>query len=70
MKEHLWLQRLKDYKEKNNEEGVCSWRLRLQYENDEFPASTSQINYYLDKSVKKGILKKETTKSYTKYYLL
>ncbi|MCL1692040.1 hypothetical protein CMU85_18150 [Elizabethkingia anophelis] len=70
MKEQLWLQRLKDYKEKNNEEGVCSWWLRLQYENDESPATTSQINYYLDKSVKKGILRKETTKSYTKYYLL
>ncbi|AQX00459.1 hypothetical protein [Elizabethkingia anophelis] len=69
-KEQLWLQRLKDYKEKNNEEGVCSWWLRLAYENDEFPATTSQINYYLDKSVKKWILRKESTKSYTKYYLL
>lgn len=70
MKEQLWLQRLKDYKEKNNEEGVCSWWLRLAYVNVEHEATTSQINYYLDKSVKKGILRKETTKSYTKYYLL
>ncbi|ATL45440.1 hypothetical protein CQS02_20110 [Elizabethkingia miricola] len=69
-KEQLWLQRLKDYKEKNKEVGVCSWWLRLKHENDEHPATTSQINYYLHKSVKKGILRKETTKSYTKYYLL
>lgn len=68
-KEELWLERLKKYIQ--NYEcpyGVCSWWLRLEYEDEKI--KTSQINYYLNKSVEKGLLGVEKTKSYTKYFLL
>ena len=69
MKEKLWLERLKKYyKDYKCNYGVCSWWLRLEYDDDQ--VTTSQINYYLNKSVLKGILKIEKNKSYTKFYLL
>lgn len=69
-KEKLWLDRLikykQDYKEDEHQYKVCSWWLRLEY-NDETP--TAQINYWLNKSVEKGILLKETNCYYTRYWL-
>ena len=47
---------------------MCSWWLRIEYDDEQ--VTTSQINYYLNKSVLKGILKIEKNKSYTKFYLL
>lgn len=69
--ENLWLDRLERYADKYQykEHGgkICSWWLRLEYNNE---ASTAQINYWLNKSVEKGILGKTSTKSYTQYWLL
>jgi len=68
-KENLWLQRFKDYlKTYKDEYGIPSWWLRLEHEHED-NSTTTMINYYLDKSVKKGLLEKETTKSYSKYFL-
>ena len=67
-KEQLWLERLRKYlRERPAEQYACSWWLRLEY-NDETP--TAQINYWLNKSVAKGILGKETSCYYTKYWFL
>lgn len=69
-KEKLWLDRLIKYKDDHKEDEhrhkVCSWWLRLEY-NDETP--TAQINYWLNKSVEKGILEKETSCYYTRYWM-
>lgn len=70
-RESLWLNRLRKYIEDNKDDKyrnkVCTWWLRLEY-NDEIP--TAQINYWLNKSVSKGILGKKSTRSYTKYWFL
>lgn len=70
-KESLWLNRLRKYIEGNKDHGpksqVCTWWLRLEYDNK---TSTTQINYWLNKSVAKGILGKKATRSYTKYWFL
>lgn len=70
-KENIWLERLRKYVEENKGDGhrgkVCSWWLRLEYNNE---TPTSQINYWLNKSVKKGILEKETSCYYTRYWFV
>jgi hypothetical protein len=66
--ETLWLNRLKKYLVDYKCDYVCSWWLRLEYENESI--STPKINYILSKLVKKGILKKETTRSYTKFSIV
>jgi len=67
--EEIWLNRLKVYAEQHNCDGVCSWWLRIEYEDLEKNVTTSKINYYLQKSVAKGLLRMEKTRSYTKYYI-
>ena len=54
---------LSDYKH----DYVCSWWLRCEYQHEGI--TTPKINYILSKLVAKGILKKETTRSYTKFSL-
>lgn len=70
MTEHetLWLSRLKYYMKLNNVEYVISWWLRYEYQHEGI--TTAKINYILSKLVAKGILKKETTRSYTKFTLI
>ena len=65
--ESLWLERLKKYLSDYECDYVCSWWLRIEYEHEDI--RTSKINYILSKIVAKGILKKETTRSYTKFSL-
>ncbi|GEM_PF-3397129 len=65
--ESLWLKRFKKYCSDYEYDYVCSWWLRLEYEHEGI--TTSKINYILSKLVAKGILKKETTRSYTKFSL-
>jgi len=65
--ELLWLERLKKYLSDYKYDYVYSWRLRCEYENEGI--TTPKINYILSKLVAKGILKKETTRSYTKFSL-
>ena len=65
--ESLWLERLKKYLSDYKCDYVCSWWLRLEYEYEGI--TTPKINYILSKLVAKGILKKETTRSYTKFSL-
>ena len=65
--ETKWLDRLRKYENKHNGY-VCSWWLRLEYENEGI--TTSQINYILSKLVAKGILKKVTSRSYTKFLII
>lgn len=69
-KEQQWLERLRKYIEDNKADRnnkVCTWWLRLEYNNE---TPTAQINYWLNKSVAKGILGKETSCYYTKYWFL
>ncbi len=66
--EALWLGRMKKYMIDNNYTYVCSWWLRCEYGHELI--STYRINYVLSKLVAKGILKKETTRSYTKFTLI
>ena len=69
MKEKLWIERLEKYsKDYKCNYGVCVVGGWLEYDDEQ--VTTSQINYYLNKSVLKGILKIEKNKSYTKFYLL
>lgn len=68
-KAYFWFERFKKYLEVYKGNYVCSWWMRLEYENDEKPASTAMINYYLDKCVAKGLLTKESNPSHTKYFL-
>lgn len=67
----LWLERLykyiEDHKDDPDRRRVCSWWLRLEYNNE---ASTAQINYWLNKSVKEGILQKETSYYCTRYWVV
>lgn len=65
--ENLWLNRLKKYLTDYKYDYVCSWWLRCEYEHEGI--TTPKINYILSKLVAKGILKKETTRSYTKFSL-
>ena len=65
--EVLWLERLKKYLSDYKYDYVCSWWLRIEYEHEGI--TTPKINYILSKLVVKGILKKETTRSYTKFSL-
>ncbi len=65
--EKLWLERFKKYMTDYKYEYACSWWLRLEYETENI--TTTKINYILSKLVTKGILKKETTRSYTKFSL-
>ena len=65
--ETKWLDRLKKYLSDYKYEYVCSWWLRCEYESEGI--TTPKINYILSKLVTKGILKKETTRSYTKFSL-
>lgn len=65
--EQLWLDRLKKYLGDYKYDYVCSWWLRCEYQHEGI--TTAKINYILSKLVAKGILKKETTRSYTKFSL-
>lgn len=65
--ETKWLDRFKKYLSDYKEEYVCSWWLRLEYEHEGI--TTPKINFILSKLVAKGILKKETNRSYTKFSL-
>ena len=65
--ESLWLERFKKYCSDYKYDYVCSWWLRCEYEHE--GVTTPKINYILSKLVAKGILKKETTRSYTKFSL-
>jgi hypothetical protein len=65
--ETKWLDRLKKYLTDYKYEYVCSWWLRCEYEQEGI--TTPKINYILSKLVTKGILKKETTRSCTKFSL-
>jgi len=65
--EQKWYDRAKT-KILSSEHGYyCSWWLRLDY--DEENLTTSKINYWLTKLVKKGLLTKKTAKSHTLYFL-
>lgn len=66
-KEKMWLDRLRDYiaKSKDKDVKVCTWWLRLDY-----GTPTAQINYWLNKSHKKGILGKETKSYYTRFWFI
>ena len=66
--EQLWLDRLKKYLGDYKYDYVCSWWLRCEYQHEGI--TTAKINYILSKLVAKGILKKETTRSYTKFSLV
>jgi len=66
--ELLWLDRLKKYMFDYKKDCVCSWWLRIEYKKEGL--TTSKINYILSKLVSKGILRKETTSSYTNFFLL
>ena len=65
--EVLWLERLKKYLSDYKYDYVYSWWLRCEYQHEGI--TTPKINYILSKLVAKGILKKETTRSYTKFSL-
>lgn len=65
--ETLWLHRFKKYLSDYKYDYVCSWWLQLEYRYEDI--TTPKINYILSKLVAKGILKKETTHSYTKFSL-
>ena len=67
--ENKWLDRLKKYEVEHKYGYVCSWWLRLEYEHEGEGITTTKINYILSKLVAKGILKKETTRSYTKFFI-
>ena len=68
--EAKWLDRLKKYEAEHRYGYVCSWWLRLEYEHEGEGITTTKINYILSKLVAKGILKKETTRSYTKFFII
>jgi hypothetical protein len=63
--EELWLGRVKKYMADTGYPYVISWWLRCEYAHELI--STYKINYILSKLAAKGILKKETTRSYTKF---
>lgn len=63
--ETLWLTRLKKYLVDYKCDYVCSWWLRCEYQQE--GVTTPKINYILSKLVSKGVLQKETTRSYTKF---
>lgn len=65
--EQKWFDRLKMYLQAHEYDYACSWWLRLEYKNEGI--TTTKINYVLSKLAAKGILKKETTRSYTKFSL-
>lgn len=65
--EYLWLERLKKYLSDYKYDYVCSWWLRCEYQHEGI--TTHKINHILSKLVAKGILKKETNRSYTKFSL-
>lgn len=64
--EQLWYERAKAAIIKNGG-FYLSWWLRLDYKSENI--TTTKINYWLNKSVKKGILRKDACKYFTKYYL-
>ena len=66
--EHIWLERVKKYMITHEYDFVCSWWLRIEYSSENI--TTTKINNILTKLVNKGILKKETTRSYTKFSLI
>lgn len=66
--EALWLDRVKKDMADTGYKYVISWHLRCTYGHELI--STYRINYILSKLVAKGILKKETTRSYTKFTLI
>ena len=65
--ESKWLDRFNQYLSEYNCNYVCSWWLRKKYYYEGI--TTPKINYILSKLVSKGILKKESTRSYTKFMI-
>jgi hypothetical protein len=63
--EKKWMHRLAKYMNDFGVDYVCSWWLRIEYGSEGI--TTPKINYILSKLVDKGILKKETSKSWTKF---
>ena len=68
--EQKWYDRLKKAIEEEKSPNYCSWWLRIDYEKIEPNITTSKINYWLTKCVKKGYLKKNAFKSFTNYSLI
>jgi len=65
-KETLWYSRaIEMLKLKEHKNGIASWWLRLEYPEETW--STSQINYWLKKSVDKGLLSSSATCYSTQY---
>ena len=60
--ERLWYDRVLEDMKTSKENYTISWWLRSMY-----GTKTSKINYILTKLVNKGLLTKETTRSYSKY---
>lgn len=67
--EQKWYERLRDKILESKRHYYCSWWLRLDYENTEPNVTTSKINYWLSKLVKKGLLTKKVAKTHTQYSL-
>lgn len=68
--EKKWYDRVKEKIASSDYGYYCSWWLRLDYEDSEPNLTTSKINYWLTKLVKKGLLTKKTAKSHTQYSLI
>lgn len=67
--ESKWYERIKNKLFLSKRDYYCSWWLRCDYEDEEKKLTTTKINYWLTKLVKKGYLTKRSEKSYTAYYL-
>ena len=67
--ERKWYDRIKLHILSSKREYYCSWWLRLDYEDVEKDLSTTKINYWLTKLVKKRYLNKKTAKTHTQYSL-
>jgi hypothetical protein len=66
--ESKWLDRMNKCMNAYGYGYVCSWWLRVEYDHEGI--STAKINYILTKLVGKGVLNKETSRSYTKFSLV
>ena len=65
VKEQLWYDRILKYSKDYDQDNICSWWLRLEYDSEN--VKTATINYYLSKVAEKGYLRKETQKSFTRF---
>jgi hypothetical protein len=65
-----WYDRFKLQITASKKEYYCSWWLRLDYESQDEGLTTSKVNYWLNKLVKKGYLAKKSEHTHTSYWLL